>query len=116
MMPNLDPRAMKNLMERMGIKTSEIDAIKVTIECEDKNIVIENPSVTKIDAKGQVSFEISGNITENPISKEESYTPSEDDIKIVAEQAKVSTEQAYKALVDSNGNIAEAILSFKPSP
>ena len=54
---------------------------------------------------GQESLQISGEIEEEGIPEE--------DIKIVAEQAKVSEKEAEKALKESNGDIAEAILKLK---
>ena len=43
MMPNIDPRQMKAMMAKMGIKSTELPATKVTIESEGKSIVITSP-------------------------------------------------------------------------
>ncbi|MGC8669666.1 MAG: nascent polypeptide-associated complex protein [Candidatus Micrarchaeia archaeon] len=109
MMPNLDPRTMKNLMAKMGIKTSEIEATRVIIESNDKNIIISNPQVTEIEAQGIRSFQISGEITESEVSNQLSI--SDDDINIVSEKTGITDkEHIKKALQQTNGNIAEAIL------
>ncbi|MGC8651630.1 MAG: nascent polypeptide-associated complex protein [Candidatus Micrarchaeia archaeon] len=112
MMPNLDPRAMKNIMDKMGIKTTEIEASRVVIELPDKNIVIENPQVTAIDARGMRTFQISGDVSE--AEKPGAVDITEDDINVVAEKTGVTdTERIREALKKANGNIAEAILMLQ---
>lgn len=108
----MDPRALKSMMAKMGIKSSEIDAQKVTIETAASQIVITNPSVTKIDAQGSVSFQISGDITESDKKVEMAIT--EDDIKLVSEQTGITDQQKIlDAIEAANGDIAEAIIKLK---
>lgn len=107
MFGGIDPKKMNAMMKQMGIAQEEIDAKRVIIECEDKNIIIENPSVMKIKMQGQENFQISGDITEE--TKEDSAT---EDIKTVAEKTGCSEEEARKALEENNGDLAEAILSL----
>ena len=113
-MPNMDPRAMAKLMNQMGIKNTQIPATKVTIHKEDgSTLVIENPSVTEITMSGQKSYQITGDVTEGAAGEESEAAasgPSEDDIALVAEQAKTTKEMAKAALEEANGDIAEAIL------
>jgi nascent polypeptide-associated complex subunit alpha len=111
MMPNIDPRTLKSMMAKMGIKSSELNADKVIISCADKDIVITDPQVTMIEAQGTKSFQIAGTITEN--EKSVSIEISEDDVKMVMESSGASEEDARKALEDSNGDIAKAILELK---
>ncbi len=115
MMPNMDPRALKKMMERMGIRSEEIDALRVTIETRDKNILIDNPQVTLINAQGSSSFQITGDISETEKSDSESLPEiSEDDVKVVMEQSGTTDEEkARDALTKSKGNIAEAIMALK---
>ena len=115
MMPNVDPRQLKKLMDSMGIKSSEIRAGRVIIEGEEMDIVIENPQVTRIDAKGNVSFQVSGEVRE--VEKNAAKVEiGEDDVKLVMQQAGVSDESlARSALEETNGDIAEAILKLKGS-
>ena len=104
-MPGMNPRQMNKMMQKMGIKQEEIDASEVIIKTPTKNLIIKNPSVTKVDAMGQKTFQIIGEvIEESPISEE--------DINTVAEQANISKEEAKAALEESNGDLAEAIMSF----
>jgi nascent polypeptide-associated complex subunit alpha len=109
MMPNLDPRTMKNLMAKMGIKTTEIEAERVIIELQDKSIIIANPQITEINAQGTTSFQISGDISES--EKEGAVAITDDDISLVIEKTGIADrELVKKALEDAKGNIAEAIM------
>lgn len=105
MIPNIDPKLMKAAMKKMGIKQEDIAADEVVIKTSSGNIIIRNPSVTKMTMGGRDSFEITGDVSEE--------TLSEDDVKTVAGQADVDEETARKALEKANGDLAEAILSLK---
>ena len=111
MMPNINPRMMRQAMKRMGIQQQEIDASEVIIRCSDKDIIVTNPSVSKVNMMGQQTFQISGNIQER--AKEVAAEISRDDIKMVAEQADVSEKEAERALKEAEGDIAAAILKLK---
>jgi nascent polypeptide-associated complex subunit alpha len=106
MLPGIDPKKMQGLMKQMGISQDEIDANRVIIETEDKNIIIENPSVVKIKMQGQISFQISGDVTEEQIDS------TEEDIKTIMEKTGCSEEQAKDALEKANNDLTEAILSL----
>jgi nascent polypeptide-associated complex subunit alpha len=111
MMPNMDPRTMRNLMAKMGIKSSEISAERVIIETGEKNIIIENPQVTKIEAQGTVSFQISGDINES--AKELQVNVTDEDIDLVAEKTGVTDRALIKEkLLEEKGDIAQAILDL----
>jgi nascent polypeptide-associated complex subunit alpha len=102
----MDPKKMQALMKQMGIKSEEIEAVKVTIETSSGSaIIIEEPQVTKITMQGQASFQIAGNV------RVEEKTAA-DDIKMVMEQTGCTEEDAKAALEKSNGDIAEAIVSL----
>lgn len=112
MMPNMDPRALKRMMDSMGMKTTEIDADRVVIEGKDKNIIISQPKVTMVEMQGNKTFQILGEISET--AKEFKVEISEDDIKMVREQTGIDDEEEIrKALESTKGDIAEAILLLK---
>ena len=56
MIPGMNPGQMRKMMQRMGIQQQEIDASEVIIKTPDKNIIISNPSVTKVNMMGQETF------------------------------------------------------------
>lgn len=101
----LNPKQMEKAMRRMGMQMEQIDAEKVIIKTSDKDIVISNPSVSKINMMGQEVFQITGNT-------EEGEKFSEEDVQMVADQAGVSVEEA-KRVLDETNDIAEAILRLK---
>ena len=96
-------------MKQMGIAQEEINATKVIIEKENSQIVIENPSITKIKIQGQESFQISGDVKEEPLIQE--LQISEQDIKTIMEKTNCSEEQARKTL-EKTKDLAETILEL----
>lgn len=111
MMPNMDPRMLKGMMAKMGIKSSEIDAQRVVIYCSDKEIVIEQPQITKIEMQGSTSFQVTGSIEEK--EREINIEISEDDVKMVMEKTGITdTEEVREAIKAANGDIAQAIMDL----
>ena len=107
----MNPRKMQQMMKQLGIQQVEIPATEVIIKTKDKNIVITNPSVSKVNMMGQENFQISGDIHEEEISSVPEI--SEDDIRTVMDQTGASKLVAKKAIEDANGDLAEAILNLK---
>lgn len=97
---------MKKMMQKMGIKQEEIEASEVIIKTSEKNLIIKNPNILKINMGGQDSLQITGEMTEES-------NISEEDISTVAEQADVSKKDARKSLEEHNGDLAETILDLK---
>ena len=76
---------------------------------KDKEITIENPEVTVLDVQGQRIFNVvGGEVTEKSIEKK--MVVPEEDAQLVAQQVKVSLEQARAALEQTKGDLARAIL------
>ena len=110
MMPGMNPRKMQAMMKQMGIQQVDIPATEVIIKTADKEIVISNPSVQKVNMMGNQNFQVSGNISERSLDS----TPeiSEEDVKTVMEQSNVSEDEARKAIVDAKGDLAVAIMGL----
>ncbi|MBP7708527.1 nascent polypeptide-associated complex protein [Candidatus Pacearchaeota archaeon] len=108
MFGNINPSQMKGMMKKMGIAQTDIKAERVIIECGDKNIVIENPSVMKVSMQGQVSYQISGDEIE-----EEKSSFNEEDVKMVMEKTGKSKEEVEEFLEKNEGDIAAAIIGLK---
>ncbi len=114
MMPNMDPRALKRMMESMGIRQTEVDAQRVVIECVDRDIVIEPAQVTIIDAKGQKTYTINGEAVERPKEVQGAKIEiNDDDVQTVQAQTGADADRARAALEETNGDIAEAIMRLK---
>jgi nascent polypeptide-associated complex subunit alpha len=115
MFPGLNPKKMQAMMKQMGIAQQEIDANRVIIESDEGNIIINNPSVVKINMQGQENFQISGDISEedaSEVEESEEENNQEDDIKTIMEKVGCIEEEAKQALEKSNGDLTEAILSL----
>ena len=106
MFPKINPRQMKRMMKQMGMSMDELEASEVIIRLADKDIIIENPSVSVITAQGQRTYQIAG-------TEREAVRVPEEDVKLVAEQAGVPEEEAEKALLEAKGDLAEAILKLQ---
>ncbi|ODS37040.1 MAG: nascent polypeptide-associated complex protein [Candidatus Altiarchaeales archaeon WOR_SM1_86-2] len=111
----VNPKQMKQMMKRMGMKMDEIDADVVIIRGMNREIVIENPQVAKISMQGKETFQITGDVSEKEVEEggEAAVEINEEDVEMVAQQAGVSSEDARKALEEANGDLAEAIMRLK---
>lgn len=112
MFGNIDPKKIQGMMSKMGIKQEQIDAKRVIIEKEDGKIVIENPSVAKIEMQGNISFQITGEVTEKEGEGSKEAEDREGDIKAIMEKTGKTRLQAEVALNEANGDLAEAILAL----
>ena len=107
---NLNSAQMKQAMKRMGISQDEIEVSKVIIVLEDKELVFDHPSVSRVKMGGQETFQIAGEYSEQ-ISDQ---TPeiSDDDIQTVMQQTGKSESEALAALQEAKGDLAQAILKL----
>lgn len=120
-----NPKQMKAMLQRMGIKMEEIEASEVVIKLiNGKNLRITNPDVSKIMMQGNVLFSVSGKVEEiaslekfTAIEKQEEeeqkVTITDDDINLVTSQTGCDYETAKKVLEETDGDIASAILKLK---
>ncbi len=107
-MGRMNPSQMQGMMKQLGIKTDEIKTNRAVFETDDGNIIIENPQVVKMTVQGNEMYQVIGEARIESVSTGPKI--SEDDINMVAEQAKVSKEKAKLALEKTDGDIAEAIV------
>jgi nascent polypeptide-associated complex subunit alpha len=107
----MNPRAMRQAMKRMGIQQQDIDATEVVIRTQDKEIVISNPQVAKVNMMGQETFQIIGKVEERSIEKAPEI--NEDDIKTVMEQTSADEATAKAAIEKHNGDLAAAIMELR---
>ena len=102
------------MMQRMGMETNEIkDVIEVVIKTADKDIIIEEPNVMSLVMDRQKIFQVIGGNQREEVPDQDTVEISENDIKIVAEQANVDAEEARRALEESGGDLARAIVLLK---
>lgn len=103
------------MMQKMGMKVDEIpDVTEVIIRAASKDITIAAPNVTLVTVQGQAMYQIAGGeVSESKPQTTVQSAPSEGDAQLVAQQTGKSIDEARKALVESGGDLAKAILSLK---
>ena len=107
----MNPRDVQKAMKRLGIKQEEIDAVEVLIRTTDKEIIITDPQVSKVNMAGQETFQISGIADERPLSSEPEI--NQEDIKTVMEQTGATEEKSKQAIENNDGDLAKAIMELK---
>ena len=126
----LNPRKMEQMMKQMGIEASEIDATEVVIRTADgTELVFDSPDVTRMDARGQQTYQIIGEPEEREAADGEAGGASADagdetsadaaeqaagaipegDVEIVAQRTGASEEEARATLEETDGDLAAAI-------
>lgn len=111
MLPGMNSRQAQAMMRKMGIQQVEIPANEVIIKTDDKEIVITNPQVSKVNMMGQETFQVTGNIEERAVSSE--LEINQEDVKTVMEQAGVSEEKARESIEKNEGDLAKTIMELK---
>ena len=99
------------MMRKMGIQQVEVDATEVIIKCPDKEIIIQNPQVSKVNMMGQETFQVVGQAEERAISSEPEI--NEDDIKTVMQQTGATEEKVKETIAKNDGDLAKAIMELK---
>jgi nascent polypeptide-associated complex subunit alpha len=117
LIPGFSPRELKRALKRMGLDVEELSGVeKVEFYLKDRKIVIESPQVVVIKSKNQTVFQVVGEAKEETTGKEQReavVAVNEEDVEFVASQAGVSKEEARRALIETRGDIAEAIIRLR---
>jgi nascent polypeptide-associated complex subunit alpha len=121
MMPGgrMNPKQMKAMMKRMGIDQEEMpDVEEVIIKTKTKELVFKDAVVTAVSVQGQKTYQVVGIPEERERRREEGEEEGgvpEDDIKLVMSQTGCTAAEAKKALQETDGAPAEAILKIMSS-
>lgn len=111
----LNPRKMKQMMQQMGIELEELDAEEVVIRMEGEELHFTEPDVTRMDARGQQTYQIVGEpesrerSTEAGEAEESSEGIPDEDIEIVAARTGSTEDEARDALEATDGDLAAAV-------
>ena len=104
----MNPKQLEKMARKMGMQMEQIDAEEVIIRTPDKELVIRNPSVSKVNMMGQETFQISGQIEERG---KKPFT--EEDIETVMDQTGADRAEVERVLMETRGDLAETILKLK---
>ena len=108
----MDNRQTRRMLEKMGMNLEQVPNVEeVIIKTKERDLIIKEPQVSQIKSKAMNMFQIIGNDTEEIEKEIPSY--KEEDILLVSQQANVSPEEAQRALEETNGDLAQAILKLK---
>jgi nascent polypeptide-associated complex subunit alpha len=120
-------RQMEMAMRRLGMTTEPIDGVEeVIIRTKDKEHVFRLPEVTILQVQGVKTYQVVGAAEVRartaggpasaspaaPAAPAEPVGPPEEDVRLVMEQANVDHETAVDALLETDGQPAEAILKL----
>ncbi|MCU4751657.1 nascent polypeptide-associated complex protein [Halobacteria archaeon AArc-curdl1] len=117
----LNPRKMEQMMKQMGIDVDELEAEEVIIRTADYDLVFNDADVTKMDARGQETYQVIGTPEERERgsaggeaagdsgAEADSSAIPESDIEIVAARTGVSESDAKAALEAVDGDLAAAV-------
>ena len=110
----VNPREAKRMMQRMGMSMDAMaDVQQVVIKTSGKEIIIDEPEVAILEMQGQKIFQVTGGkVSEKAAERKVSAVP-EEDVRLVADQTGKSLEEARKALEESGGDLAKAILMLQ---
>ena len=114
MIPGMNKKQMKQMerqMKKMGMKMEDLKGVtEVIIRFEDKELIIDDPSVSLMNIMGQETYQIEGKSREVELDYE--IEIPDEDVEMVANQANVSADEARQALEDCKGDLAEAIMKL----
>ncbi len=115
---SLSPKKLNQMMKQVGISLEEIDDVEeVVIKTADAELVFDDATVTVMETQGSKIYQITGTPVKRskPESELESaeVSISPEDVEIVAEKAGCSEEEAKAALIETKGDLAEAISRFE---
>ena len=118
----MNPRKMEQMMEQMGIDVEDVEAEEVIIRTDEFDLVFDDAEVTKMDARGQETYQIIGSpeqvesgaaggaaAGDAGADEESGSAIPDDDIEIVATRTGVSEDEAREALEDNDGDLAAAV-------
>jgi len=118
----LNPRDLKRMFKRMGVKAEIEDLSDATeiiiLHSDGRKSILESPQATliKLGGSGQVMLSATGFLrVEQPVEEagEEEVQVSEEDVQLVAQQTGVTPEEARQALIEAKGDLAEAIMNIE---
>lgn len=107
----VNPREAKRMMQRMGMSMDAVAEVEqVIIRTSRKEITIQQPEVAILEVQGQKIFQVTGGKITEKASELKASGIAEEDVKLVADQTGKNVEEARRALEESGGDLAKAIL------
>jgi nascent polypeptide-associated complex subunit alpha len=106
----VNPRKMKQMMDKMGMSMAPLEGVeRIVITTAKGEFVFDAAEVVAMTMQGVTTYQITG----EPRFVAKAPVISEEDVRLVMEQAKAPEEKARKVLAETRGDIAEAILRLQ---
>jgi nascent polypeptide-associated complex subunit alpha len=109
----MNPRQMRQMMKRLGIQSEDIEDVEeIVIRTPTKEYRFGRAQVTMMTVQGQKTFQIVGEpeVVERGEGGREAIAIPDEDVRLVAEKAGATEEDARRALEECGGEPAEAII------
>jgi nascent polypeptide-associated complex subunit alpha len=105
----VNPKKMKQMMKQMGMEMEEIEGVeRVVIYTSSGNYIFDDAQVVATTMQGMTTYQLTGE------ARFEEAAPEipDGDVTLVASQTGVAEEVARQTLIETRGDIAEAILKL----
>jgi nascent polypeptide-associated complex subunit alpha len=108
----VNPRETRRMMQRMGMSMDSVPEVtQVIVKTATKDIIIDEPEVAILNMQGQKVYQvIGGRVTEKAAVIEKKLAIPDEDVQLIVGQTGKSVEEARRALEESGGDLAKAIL------
>ena len=101
-----DPKKIQEMMKKMNINMSQIEAEEVIIKQKNKTIIISDPEIMVTNMMGKDVYQISGVVSE-------SEQLSDHDIQMVMDKTGKDRQTVTKKLEELNNDLVRAIMELK---
>ncbi len=103
----INPKQMKQMMKKLGMQVQQIEDVREIIIVTPKGkYIFDQAEVSAMTMQGVTTYQIVG----EPRFEEAAPEIPKEDVSLVASQTGATEEAAKKALTDTKGDIAEAIM------
>jgi nascent polypeptide-associated complex subunit alpha len=108
MIPGMNKKQIEQAMKKLGIQEEPLDAVAVIIRTSSEDIIIREPTVSRVNMMGTWTYNVSGNEEHRTHTKE--VTITQEDIDTVISQTHCTKKEAEDTLRKTEGDLAKAIL------
>jgi nascent polypeptide-associated complex subunit alpha len=100
---------MKAMMKKLGMNVEPIEDVQsIVIKTPKGNWIFDSAEVTAMTMQGSTTYQVTG----TPRFEAAAVEIPAEDVTMVAAQANVPAEKARAALIETKGDIAEAIMKL----
>jgi nascent polypeptide-associated complex subunit alpha len=103
----INPKQMKQMMKKLGMQVEQIEDVqKIVITTPKGNYIFDSAEVSAMTLQGVTTYQVVG----QPRFEEAAPDIPAEDVGLVAGQTGATEAEAKAALLETKGDIAEAIM------